>query len=141
MNVCSRIVSGVTYGIEDTGTIIVVQVGIQVIHANSVDTENLHESCIPHTLVLVAERILSFLGVVSSTTTGLVGHANNLESLASLGIHKVVSLDLERSDSSNPSDRGREGHKGGFELYHGQKLIDNMVVICFLSAMPVSHGH
>lgn len=104
----------VTHSIEDTGTLIVVDIGVKVVDADGVDTKNLHESSISHTLILVAQRVLSRGRVVTGTTSRLVGHTNNLELVASFGVDEVSSLDFQRRNGAH--DRGPKGHESGVDL-------------------------
>lgn len=103
-----------TYGVEDAGALVVVDVGVKVVDANSVDTQNLHQSSISEALLLVAQRILSSGRVVAGAAAGLVGHSDDLELVASLGVDEVGSLDLEGSDGTNY--RGPKGHEGSVDL-------------------------
>lgn len=112
---CGRKVK--TYSIEDTGALVVVQVGVEVVHANGVDAHDLKKSRITQAGFGVAERVFARLGVISSTTAGLVGNTNKLE-LVAVSVDKVSSLDGERLDSSHSG--GGEGHERSLHLQHGR---------------------
>ena len=102
-----------TGSVEDTGASIVVEGGVEVVRADGVDTHNLHEGSITSALVLVAEGIVA--GLEASRATGLVGHADNLELLASAGVVEVGSGELEGSDGADGG--GTEGHESIFVLF------------------------
>ncbi|POY43556.1 hypothetical protein C3007_09845, partial [Avibacterium gallinarum] len=66
------------------------------------------------TLLLVAQRILSSGRVVASAAARLVGHSDDLELVASLGVDEVGSLDLEGCDGTDY--RGPKGHECSVDL-------------------------
>lgn len=103
-----------TYGIEDTGALVVVQVGVEVVDANGVDTHDLQKSGITQAGIGIAERILARLGVVSCTAAGLVRNTNKLELVAVI-VNEVGSLDRERLDGSH--DGGGKSHKSRLHLW------------------------
>lgn len=92
-----------------------VQVGVEVVHANGVDAHDLQKSRITQAGIGITERVLARLGVVSSTTAGLVGNTNKLE-FVTVGVDKVGSLDGERLDGSHGG--GGEGHERSLHLQH-----------------------
>lgn len=110
----SRRLSQITYSIENTSALIMVDVRIQVVNTDRIDTKNLHESSISHAFVFVTERISSAGRIVTGTASRLVGHTNNLEFVASLGVDEVSSLDFQRRHGAD--NRGPKGHEGGFDL-------------------------
>lgn len=83
-----------------------VQVGVQVVDANGVDAEDLHESGIADAGLGVAEGIMG-VGGVASRATGLVVHANDLEAVPGVRVDEVPALDLEGRNSGY--QRRREG--------------------------------
>jgi hypothetical protein len=91
----------------------VVDIGVQVVNTDSIDTENLHESSITQALLLVTQRVLARLGVVSGTAPRLVGHSNDLEGIAVI-IDKASSVNLERLDCRD--SRGTERHECRLDL-------------------------
>lgn len=93
-----------------------VQIGVQVVDADSVDAHDLHECRIAQASVGMAEGILSCFGIVSCAATGLIRDTGNLKHIAVI-IDKVGALDLERLDSSH--DRGEESHEGRLDLETG----------------------
>lgn len=96
-----------------------VQVRVQVVHADSVDAHDLQEGSVTHAGVGVAERILALLRVVSCTAAGLVGNADELE-LVAVGVDKVGSLDGEGLDGTHGG--GGQGHESSLHL-HGVKSV------------------
>jgi hypothetical protein len=46
-----------TYGIEDTGTLVMVEVGVQVVDTNRVDAEDLHKSGISEASIDIGKGI------------------------------------------------------------------------------------
>jgi hypothetical protein len=94
----------------------VVDVRAQVVHADGVDAHDLHKSSITHADLRVTEGILTrSLGVVASAATGLVGDADDLDPLASVGLDKVSAPNLEGLDGSHRG--GGEGHEGSVEKH------------------------
>jgi hypothetical protein len=89
-----------THSIEDTGTFIVVDVGVQVVDTDGVDAHDLHESSISKASSRVTERVRAVL-LEARAATGLIGDANNLELVASLGVVELVALDFQSRDSSS----------------------------------------
>lgn len=110
-------VYGITHIVEDTSALIVVDVRVKVVDTDGVDTENLHESGITLALLGVAEGIDAGLGVVASTASRLVGHTNDLELVAGVGIDELLALDLQGLDSGDGrGGQGAEGHESRLEL-------------------------
>ena len=72
----------------------------QIVHADGVDAENLHESSIAQADVGVTQGILALSGFIPVLTTRLVGHTNNLELLA-IVVDEGVALDLQRLDGGD----------------------------------------
>jgi hypothetical protein len=111
---CCSTLNEITYSIEDTGALIVIDIRVKVVDADGVDTKNLHESSISHAFILVAQGVLPRGRVVAGTASRLVGHTNNLELVASFGVDEVSSLDLQRRNGTH--NRGPEGHESGVDL-------------------------
>ena len=91
-----------------------VDIGIEVVHANGVDAEDLHQGSITLALLRVAQRILAGFGVVTSAASRLVSHTNDLELVASVGVDEVLALNLERLKGAD--GRGGQGHESRLEL-------------------------
>ena len=91
-----------------------VDVGVKVVNTDGINTKNLHKSSISHTGLRMAQRVLSSGRVVTGTASRLVGHTNNLEFVASIGVDEVGSLDLQRRNGID--DRGPKGQKSGLDL-------------------------
>ena len=81
-----------------------VDVRAQVIYTDGVDAQNLHQRSIAHANSSIAKRVDAALGLVAGRSSGLVGHTNNLKTVASLGVDEVVALDIQGRDG---------GHEGG----------------------------
>lgn len=75
-----------------------VQVRINIVDTNSVDTEALHQRSITETDLGVGERILAVFWVVSRGSSWLVGDTDNLEALASGLDNEIWTLDGERGE-------------------------------------------
>ena len=78
-----------------------VQVGVQVIDPDRVDAQGLHQGGVTKTDVLVRERVAAVTGVISGTSTRLIGDTDDLEGVASLGVDELVALHLERLHGSH----------------------------------------
>lgn len=84
-----------------------VQVGIDVVNTNGIDTEQLHDGGITEAGVLVGQRVHSTGGRVASAAARLVCDADDLVSVTGRIVDEVAALDLDGGDSS--------GHRGGAE--------------------------
>ena len=91
-----------------------VDVGVKVVNTDGINTKNLHKSSISHTGFRMAQRVLSSGRVVTGTASRLVGHTNNLEFVASIGVDEVGSLDLQRRNGID--DRGPKGQESRLDL-------------------------
>lgn len=91
-------VMGRTYLIENTGALVVVRIGIQVVNTNGVDAHDLHKGSIAKALVRVAERI-AILRIEAGATAGLVGNADNLELVARCWVDEFVTLNFKGRNS------------------------------------------
>lgn len=85
-----------------------VDVGVQVVDTDGVDTKDLHQSSITLALLRVAEGVLARHGVVAGTASWLVSHTDNLELVARVGVDEFLALDFEGLHSGD----GRAGHRG-----------------------------
>lgn len=103
-----------THSIEDTGALVVVKVGVNVVDTNSVDAENLHERRITHASISIGQWVLFLIRLVASATTGLVADTNNLELVARVGIVEIIALDFEGFDGAD--GRGGESHESSLDL-------------------------
>jgi hypothetical protein len=77
----------------------VVYVGVDVVHTDSVDTENLEKGGIAEADIRVTQRVAAGFLVVAGRAARLIGDTDDLEAVAGLGVYKVVALDLKRLDS------------------------------------------
>lgn len=93
-----------------------VHVGVNVVDADSVDTEDLHESCIPKTLVLVAKRVDTGTWVVSGRATRLVGDTNDLVSGTSGIVDEKGTLDVDGRHCCSQGGGANEAKNGSLEL-------------------------
>jgi hypothetical protein len=93
----------------------VVEVGVQIVDSNSVDTKNLQQGGVTAADLAVRERILAVAGIIPSASTDLVGHTNNLKLIASVGVDKAAALDGKCRNSSG--ERGAQGDKSGLKLF------------------------
>jgi hypothetical protein len=107
-----------THSIEDTGTFIVVDVGVQVVDTDGIDAHDLHEGSISETRSGIAEGIRAVL-LEARAATGLIGNSNNLKLVAGLGVVELVALDLHRRNGSNE----RRGERDESRLDLEQKLV------------------
>lgn len=112
-----------TDGIEDTGALVVVKVGVNVVNTDGVDAESLHEGSITHASIGVGQRVLVLRGLVAGAATGLVANTNDLELVARVGVIKVVALDFEGLDGAD--GRGGERHQSSLDLgeAHSVRLV------------------
>ena len=102
-----------TYSIEDADALVVVKVGVQVVDANRVDAEDLHERGVTAARLGLAEGVVA-VGGVPRGAAGLVVHADNLEAVAGVRVDEVPALDLEGRDGGGQGRR--DGEQGGGEL-------------------------
>lgn len=91
-----------------------VDIWVQVVDSNGVDAKGLHEGGIAKADVGVAEGVLAQGRIIPRAATRLVGHADDLELLATLGVDKVVALNLQRGNSRHK--RGSKSHESSREL-------------------------
>lgn len=91
-----------------------VQVGIQVVHTDGIDTKNLHQGSISHADVTVAEGVLALVRLVAGRATGLVGDTDDLETVAGRGVDEVVAFDFHGLHGGGQSCAERD--QGGLEL-------------------------
>lgn len=106
-----------------------VDIRVKVVDADGVDTKNLHECSITLALLRVAQRVNASLGVVASTASRLVGHTDNLELVASVGVNELLALNLKGLDSSNGrGSQGAQGHEGRLEQHGGIPLLQDIEV-------------
>jgi hypothetical protein len=101
-------------GIEDAGALIVVEVRVQIVNADSVHAENLEEGSIAEADILIAEGVDLELGVVAGGAAGLVRDTDDLEAVARLGVDKVVVLGDQGRDGGRK--RRAEGDERGLDL-------------------------
>lgn len=86
------------------------QVRVDVVDSNGIHTQELHKGSVSETGVFVGQGIRR--KVVASTTARLVGDANDLVSVASDIVDKVVALDVDRRDGSGQrggADKTKQG--------------------------------
>lgn len=93
-----------------------VHVGVNVVDPDGVDAQNLHESSITETLILVAQRVDAGTWVVSGRATGLVGNTNNLVSSAGGVVDEERPLDIDGGDSCSQRGGANEAKDGSLEL-------------------------
>ena len=91
-----------------------VDIGVQVVNADGVDTKNLHESGIALALLGVAQGVLAGIRVVAGAASRLVGHTNDLELVTGIRVDEVLALNLERLKGAD--GRGGQGHESRLEL-------------------------
>lgn len=91
-----------------------VQIGVEVIDADGVDAENLHESSITQASIGISKGILALLRLVAGAAAGLVANTNHLEAVASVGNVEFISLDFDGLDGGD--NRGGQGHESGLDL-------------------------
>lgn len=72
-----------------------VQVGVDVVDTDGVDTQHLHEGSIAKAVILVAQGVYSRAGVVASRATRLVGNTHNLEAVASGVVDEERTLNID----------------------------------------------
>lgn len=114
-DIASRVGVG-TYRIEDRGALVVVHVWVNVVDPDGVDAEDLHESCIAKTLVLVAKGVDAGAGVVSGRATGLVRDTNDLVSGASGVVDEKGTLDVDGRHGCSQGGGAHEAKDGSLEL-------------------------
>lgn len=105
-----------TYRVEDGGALVVVHVGINIVDSNGVDAQNLHESRIAKTLVLVAQRVDAGTWVVPGRATRLVGDTDDLVSSASDVVDEEGSLDIDGRDGCSQGSGADEANGCSLEL-------------------------
>lgn len=88
------------YRIEDGSTIVVVQVWVDVVNTNGVDTQHLHDGGVTKAGVLFGQRVHSIVRRVASAAARLVCDANDLVSVTSRIVDEVAALDLDGGNSS-----------------------------------------
>lgn len=93
-----------------------VHVGVNVVDPDGVDAEDLHESCIAKTLVLVAERVDAGSWVVSGRATGLVGDTNDLVSGASGVVDEKGTLNVDGGHGCSQGGGADEAKDGSLDL-------------------------
>lgn len=101
--------------VEDTGALIVVDIGAQVVHTDGVDTEHLEQSSVTLANLSVRERVLAVGGIVARAATDLVGHTNDLELITTVGIDEAVAVDGQSGHSGSKSCA--QGDKSRLKLY------------------------
>lgn len=101
---------GQTHGIEDTSTLVMVLVGVQVVDTNGIDTHNLHEGSISQASFRIAEGIGAVEGEAGAAT-GLVCDTDDLELVASLGVVEFIALDFQRRYGGDER-RGKRDESG-----------------------------
>lgn len=90
-----------------------VKLRVQVVDANRVDAEDLHEGGVAAAGLGLAEGVVA-VGRVAGGAAGLVVHANDLEAVARVRVDEVPALDLEGRDGGGQGRR--DGEQGGREL-------------------------
>lgn len=70
-----------------------VQGRVDVVRADGVDSEILHECCIAQTDLRVGERVAA-VGSVTSLAAGLIVDSEDHEAVASLGVDELLLVDL-----------------------------------------------
>lgn len=93
-----------------------VQIGVDVIDTNGVHAQNLHESSITKAVILVAERVHSRLGFVSSRATGLVCDSHDLETVASGVVDEERTLHINGGHGSGQRGGANEASNSPLDL-------------------------
>lgn len=93
-----------------------VDVGIDVVDTDSVDTEHLHESGVAKAVVLVRQRVLANVRVVARATARLVGDTDDLVAVTTVIVDEVLAIDSD--------DRHGSGQVGSAE--EAQKDLDDL---------------
>lgn len=107
-----------------------VQVGVDVVDTNGVDTQNLHQSSITKAVILVAERVDSGRGVVASRATGLVCDSHDLEAVTSGIIDEERALHVNGGDGGGQRGGANEASNGSLNLAKvGQLLVKRYVPV------------
>lgn len=93
-----------------------VHVGVDVVDTDGVDAENLHESCIAKTLVLVAEGVDARPWVVSGRAAGLVGDTDDLVPGTSGVVDEKGTLDVDGRHGCSQGGGTNEAKDGSLDL-------------------------
>ena len=93
-----------------------VEIRAQVIDADRVHAENLHQGGIAKTVFLSAEGVEAFVGLVAARTTRLVGDADNLEAVACRGVDEGVVLDFQRRNCGSDSCAERQERRMNLDM-------------------------
>ncbi len=125
-------------GVEDAGALVVVQVGVDIVHADGVDTQNLEQGGITQADIGVAEGVAAGLLVVAGRAAGLVGDADNLQAVAGLGVDEVLALDLKGRDGDG--ERCAERQERGLKLHTGWKSVPGSALTSAPVAATYKHG-
>ena len=118
-------ISSETYSIEDASALVVVEVGAEIVGADSVDAELLHEGSVATAASAIRQGILTILRLVAGFAARLVGHANDLKLFASARVDKGVALNVERRDSSDHMSSRQDGQSGR-ELFGVSKAVTTL---------------
>ena len=92
---------GCTYGIEDAGAFIMVNIGVKIVDTNSIHTQNLHQGGIAKASVRVPEGIIGVRIIECGAPTRLIRHTGDLELVSSFGVDEFIALNLNRRNSGD----------------------------------------
>lgn len=92
--------------VEDGGAVVVVQRGVDVVHADGVGTELLEHDGIAQADRLVRQGVTTLLRLVACLASGLVVDADNDEALLAHAVDEILALDLDGMDRD--CDAGQE---------------------------------
>jgi hypothetical protein len=105
-------------GVEDGGTLGVVEGGIKIVDAKCVHTQLLHEDCVSQADISISQGILTVGGSVCALASGLVVDTNNHQAVASNSIDEVAAANFNGIDSmTNIREDGGEEHSCASKLY------------------------
>lgn len=107
-----------TYRIEDRGAVIVVQVRVDIVNTNGVDTKVLHDGSVTEAEVLVGQRVHAGGRRVARATARLVSDTNDLVTVASRIVDEVTALDFDGGDGSGQRGSTEQAQDGSEELRH-----------------------
>lgn len=85
-----------------------IEIGVQVVDTDSIDTQALHQSSISHTHIAITQWIDTTSWIEARTSTRLVCDTQQLESISCDRIDKISALDLDSLNSERGFGAQRE---------------------------------
>ena len=92
--------------IEYRHAIIVIESGVEIVHADCVDTQRLHQSGIPQAQRAIAQRIATLAKRIRAA--GLICHTDDLETIAGDIVDEIRTLHLYILDGRYEGNGGKD---------------------------------